>query len=65
MGYGWVHIRHTFLQTFLIKGHHSIHSREGSSPKRPRMKTELVLTSTCRLGTVSVGQWSREGGEGW
>lgn len=30
LGYGWICIKHSFSETLLIKGHHSIHSRERS-----------------------------------
>lgn len=56
MGYGWVYIKHAFSQ-ILIKGYHSIHSREGSSPEKPRRKTEGVFTCACRRETERVGKW--------
>ena len=60
MGCGWVYIKHAFSQ-ILIKGYHSIHSREGSSPEKPTRKTEDVFTCTCRLETERVGKWDWTG----
>lgn len=60
VGCGWVYIKHAFSQ-ILIKGYHSIHSREGSSPEKPMRKTEDVFTCTCRLETETVGKWGWTG----